>query len=76
MYCLSQAGKLRDGARSVTRTIQNNFFDGSKQEAIDILLLGNSLVGDLADKAGALLPKSHLHGKKLMLRIGNQSIER
>ena len=41
----SQAGKLRDGARSVTRTIQNNFFDGTKQESIDVLLLGSSLVG-------------------------------
>ncbi|XP_033108886.1 synaptojanin-1-like [Anneissia japonica] len=55
------AGKLRDGARSVTRTIQNNFFDGSKQEAIDILLLGNSLVGKLADKAGNILPREYLH---------------
>ncbi|XP_038053185.1 synaptojanin-1-like [Patiria miniata] len=64
----TRAGKLRDGARSVTRTIQNNFFDGSKQEAIDILLLGNSLVGELADKAGALLPKSHLHASPSVLR--------
>ncbi|XP_033638398.1 synaptojanin-1-like [Asterias rubens] len=64
----TRAGKLRDGARSVTRTIQNNFFDGSKQEAIDIMLLGNSLVGELADKAGALLPKSHLHASPSILR--------
>ncbi|XP_022094958.1 synaptojanin-1-like isoform X2 [Acanthaster planci] len=64
----TRAGKLRDGARSVTRTIQNNFFDGSKQEAIDILLLGNSLVGELADKAGSLLPKSHLHASPSILR--------
>uniref|UniRef100_A0A8C4LGX1 Synaptojanin-1 n=1 Tax=Equus asinus asinus TaxID=83772 RepID=A0A8C4LGX1_EQUAS len=51
----AKAGKLKDGARSVTRTIQNNFFDSSKQEAIDVLLLGNTLNSDLADKARALL---------------------
>ncbi|XP_071486371.1 synaptojanin-1-like [Diadema antillarum] len=62
------AGKLRDGARSVTRTIQNNFFDGSKQESIDILLLGSSLIGSLADKASALLPSSHLHASPEILR--------
>ncbi len=58
----NQAG---DAARSATRTIQNNFMDSSKQEAIDILLLGNTLRGDLADKARALLSTSNLHGKEL-----------
>jgi phosphatidylinositol-bisphosphatase len=48
----------------VRRTIRNNFFDGSKQEAIDILLLGNTFVGELGDRARALLPGSFLHGKK------------
>ena len=48
---------------SVRRTIKNNFFDGSKQEAIDILLLGNTFVGELGDRARALLPASFLHGK-------------
>lgn len=57
-----QAGKLKDGARSVTRTIQNNFFDSSKQEAIDILRLGSTLNSDLADKARALLTTSSLYG--------------
>lgn len=47
----------------MTRTIQNNFFDSSKQEAIDILLLGNTLNSDLADKARALLTTGYLHGK-------------
>uniref|UniRef100_A0A8B9UAD4 Synaptojanin-1 n=1 Tax=Anas zonorhyncha TaxID=75864 RepID=A0A8B9UAD4_9AVES len=46
----AKAGKLKDGARSVTRTIQNNFFDSSKQEAIDVLLLGNTLNSDLSVK--------------------------
>uniref|UniRef100_A0A8C5A4R4 phosphoinositide 5-phosphatase n=1 Tax=Gadus morhua TaxID=8049 RepID=A0A8C5A4R4_GADMO len=50
----AKVGKLKDGARSVTRTIQNNFFDSSKQEAIDILRLGSTLNSDLADKARAL----------------------
>ncbi|NWV32703.1 SYNJ1 protein, partial [Grantiella picta] len=58
----AKAGKLKDGARSVTRTIQNNFFDSSKQEAIDVLLLGNTLNSDLADKARALLTTSSLRG--------------
>ena len=47
-------GKLRDGARSVQRTIKNNFLDSNKQEAIDILLL-NSYVGELGWKTRALL---------------------
>uniref|UniRef100_A0A3Q2ZC69 Synaptojanin-1 n=1 Tax=Hippocampus comes TaxID=109280 RepID=A0A3Q2ZC69_HIPCM len=59
----AKAGKLKDGARSVTRTIQNNFFDSSKQEAIDILRLGSTLNSDLADKARALLTTSSLYGK-------------
>ncbi|NXN98796.1 SYNJ1 protein, partial [Rhinopomastus cyanomelas] len=61
----AKAGKLKDGARSVTRTIQNNFFDSSKQEAIDVLLLGNTLNSDLADKARALLTTSSLRGNIL-----------
>uniref|UniRef100_A0A8C2JZM4 phosphoinositide 5-phosphatase n=1 Tax=Cyprinus carpio TaxID=7962 RepID=A0A8C2JZM4_CYPCA len=56
----AKGGKLKDGARSVTRTIQNNFFDTSKQEAIDILRLGSTLNSDLADKARALLTTSSL----------------
>uniref|UniRef100_A0A8B9H4V3 phosphoinositide 5-phosphatase n=1 Tax=Astyanax mexicanus TaxID=7994 RepID=A0A8B9H4V3_ASTMX len=59
---LDGKAKLKDGARSVTRTIQNNFFDSSKQEAIDILRLGSTLNSDLADKARALLTTSSLYG--------------
>ncbi|XP_078456013.1 synaptojanin-1 isoform X1 [Lampetra planeri] len=47
--------KLKDGARSVTRTIQNNFFDGAKQEAMDLLLLGCVLNSEAADKARTLI---------------------
>ena len=60
--------KLHDGAVSVRRTIRNNFFDGSKQEAIDILLLGNTFVGELGDRARALLPGSFLHASPAILR--------
>ncbi|XP_063812516.1 synaptojanin-1 isoform X3 [Pseudophryne corroboree] len=64
----AKGGKLKDGARSVTRTIQSNFFDGSKQEAIDVLLLGNTLNSDLADKARALLTTGCLHASPRVLR--------
>uniref|UniRef100_A0A8C1ZVA9 phosphoinositide 5-phosphatase n=1 Tax=Cyprinus carpio TaxID=7962 RepID=A0A8C1ZVA9_CYPCA len=63
----AKGGKLKDGARSVTRTIQNNFFDTSKQEAIDILRLGSTLNSDLADKARALLTTSSLYASPRVL---------
>ncbi|XP_062944981.1 synaptojanin-1 isoform X5 [Cynocephalus volans] len=65
---LEGKAKLKDGARSVTRTIQNNFFDTSKQEAIDILLLGNTLNSDLADKARALLTTGSLRASSKVLK--------
>lgn len=52
-----------DGARSAARTIQNNLLDSSKQEAIDILLVGSTLNSELADRARILLPSNILHGK-------------
>lgn len=51
-----------DGARSAARTIQNNLLDNSKQEAIDILLVGSTLNTELADRARTLLPYNTLHG--------------
>ncbi|KAJ4444743.1 hypothetical protein ANN_06540 [Periplaneta americana] len=54
--------KLMDGARSAARTIQNNLLDNSKQEAIDVLLLGSTLNSELADRARILLPSNMLHG--------------
>ncbi|KAI8520793.1 Synaptojanin-1 [Branchiostoma belcheri] len=63
----SKVGKLADGARSVSRTIQNNFFDGTKQEAIDILLLGNTLNSELADRARVLLATNNLHSSPSVL---------
>ncbi|XP_032229504.2 synaptojanin-1 [Nematostella vectensis] len=62
------ASKLRDGARSVKRTIRSNFLDGSKQEAIDLLLLGNTFVGELGERARALLYSSFLHSSPRILR--------
>ncbi|XP_077150096.1 synaptojanin-1 isoform X2 [Ranitomeya variabilis] len=73
---LEGKAKLKDGARSVTRTIQNNFFDGSKQEAIDVLLLGNTLNSDLADKARALLTTGSLHVSELMLQSATPRVLR
>jgi hypothetical protein len=51
-----------DAARSASRTIQNNFLDISKQEAMLVLLLGSNLKNDFADKARALLTNSFLYG--------------
>ncbi|XP_061177920.1 synaptojanin-1-like [Saccostrea echinata] len=59
--------KYSDATRSASRTIQNNFLDNSKQEAIDILLLGNTLRGELADKARALLTTRILHAPPAIL---------
>ncbi|XP_051871303.1 synaptojanin-1 isoform X8 [Pristis pectinata] len=70
----AKGGKFKDGARSVTRTIQNNFFDSSKQEAIDILLLGNTLNSDLADKARALLTTGSLHVPELTLQSASPKV--
>lgn len=58
---LEGKSKLKDGSRSMVRTIQNNLLDSSKQEAIDVLLLGSAMSSELADRARALLPTSMLH---------------
>ncbi|CAH0562090.1 unnamed protein product [Brassicogethes aeneus] len=60
--------KLMDGARSAARTIQNNLLDNSKQEAIDILLVGSTLSTELADRARTLLPCNTLHAPPQVLR--------
>ncbi|CAB3386484.1 Hypothetical predicted protein [Cloeon dipterum] len=60
--------KLMDGARSAARTIQNNLLDNSKQEAIDILLVGSNLNSELADRARILLPQVLLHAPTPVLR--------
>ncbi|XP_064476937.1 synaptojanin-1-like isoform X2 [Ornithodoros turicata] len=65
---LEGKSKLKDGSRSMVRTIQNNLLDGSKQEAIDVLLLGSALSSELADRARALLPTGMLHLPPSILR--------
>lgn len=60
--------KLMDGARSAARTIQNNLLDNSKQEAIDILLLGSTLNSELSDRTRILLPSNILHTSTPVLR--------
>ncbi|XP_065165114.1 synaptojanin-1 [Atheta coriaria] len=62
------SSKLIDGARSAARTIQNNLLDNSKQEAIDILLVGSTLSTELADRARTLLPYNTLHAPPHVLR--------
>ena len=58
-------GKLKDGARSVSRTIQSNFFDGVKQEAIKLLLVGDVYSEESADKGRMLLDNPALWGEGL-----------
>lgn len=58
-------GKLKDGARSMSRTIQSNFFDGVKQEAIKLLLVGDVCPEDAADKGRMLLDNAALLGEGL-----------
>lgn len=56
----ANVGKLKDGARTVSRTIQTNFFDGAKQEAIDLLLVGDFQSDDYAEKGRMLMDSSAL----------------
>nr|XP_036881864.1 synaptojanin-2 [Manis javanica] len=56
----AKVGKLKDGARSVSRTIQSNFFDGVKQEAIKLLLVGDVYAEESADKGRVLLDNTAL----------------
>ncbi len=65
---MGASNKLIDGARSAARTIQNNLLDSSKQEAIDILLVGSTLSSELADRARILLPTNMLHAPTTILR--------
>ncbi|KAM6354603.1 synaptojanin-2 [Podargus strigoides] len=55
-----KVGKLKDGARSVSRTIQSNFFDAVKQEAIDLLLMGDFFNEEYADKGKMLMDHTAL----------------
>ncbi|XP_062954503.1 synaptojanin-2 isoform X2 [Cynocephalus volans] len=56
----AKVGKLKDGARSVSRTIQSSFFDGVKQEAIKLLLVGDVYNEESTDKGRMLLDNTAL----------------
>uniref|UniRef100_K7G8L8 Synaptojanin-2 n=1 Tax=Pelodiscus sinensis TaxID=13735 RepID=K7G8L8_PELSI len=56
----AKVGKLKDGARSVSRTIQSNFFDNVKQEAIKLLLMGDFFSEEYADKGKMLMDNTAL----------------
>ncbi|NXE33964.1 SYNJ2 protein, partial [Ptilorrhoa leucosticta] len=56
----NKVGKLKDGARSVSRTIQSNFFDTVKQEAIELLLMGDFFREEYADKGKMLMDQTAL----------------
>ncbi|XP_037376497.1 synaptojanin-2 isoform X2 [Talpa occidentalis] len=64
----AKVGKLKDGARSVSRTIQSNFFDGVKQEAIKLLLVGDVHSDEAADKGRMLLDNTALLVNPQILR--------
>ncbi|XP_074982934.1 synaptojanin-2 isoform X2 [Caretta caretta] len=56
----AKVGKLKDGARAVSRTIQSNFFDSVKQEAIKLLLMGDFFSEEHADKGRMLMDNTAL----------------
>uniref|UniRef100_A0A8C0XMG0 phosphoinositide 5-phosphatase n=1 Tax=Castor canadensis TaxID=51338 RepID=A0A8C0XMG0_CASCN len=58
----AKVGKLKDGARSMSRTIQSNFFDGVKQEAVKLLLVGDVHNEESTDKGRMLLDSTALLG--------------
>ncbi|XP_075059511.1 synaptojanin-2 isoform X2 [Mixophyes fleayi] len=64
----AKVGKLKDGARTVSRTIQTNFFDSGKQEAIDLLLMGDFNSDEYADKGRMLTDNSTLLVNPIVLK--------
>lgn len=47
----------------MSRTIQSNFFDAVKQEAIELLLMGDFFTEEYADKGKMLMDHTALLGK-------------
>ncbi|XP_045150372.1 synaptojanin-2 isoform X3 [Echinops telfairi] len=56
----AKVGKLKDGARSMSRTIQSNFLEGVKQEAVKLLLVGDVCSEESADKGRVLMDNTAL----------------
>uniref|UniRef100_A0A8C3PUZ7 Synaptojanin-2 n=1 Tax=Chrysolophus pictus TaxID=9089 RepID=A0A8C3PUZ7_CHRPC len=71
-----KVGKLKDGARSVSRTIQSNFFDAVKQEAIKLLLMGDFFSEEYADKGKMLMDHTALLGEAITPSILKAMSER
>ncbi|GFY12047.1 synaptojanin-1 [Trichonephila clavipes] len=71
---LEGRSKLKDGSRSVVRTIQNNLLDSSKQEAIDILLLGDVLYSETAERARSVLPPNLLDSESKVSLLGAPAV--
>uniref|UniRef100_A0A8C8SP90 Synaptojanin-2 n=1 Tax=Pelusios castaneus TaxID=367368 RepID=A0A8C8SP90_9SAUR len=69
----AKVGKIKDGARSVSRTIQSNFFDSVKQEAIKLLLMGDFFSEEYADKGKMLMDNTALLGKSGVNRNNQHS---
>lgn len=61
--------KAQDAARSANRTIQNNFLDSVKQEAMNILLHGATESVELSDKVQTLFDTVALPRKILNVII-------
>uniref|UniRef100_A0A8C0XQE6 Synaptojanin-2 n=1 Tax=Castor canadensis TaxID=51338 RepID=A0A8C0XQE6_CASCN len=77
----AKVGKLKDGARSMSRTIQSNFFDGVKQEAVKLLLVGDVHNEESTDKGRMLLgslriPKSSefTNFKRVRIAMGTWNV--
>uniref|UniRef100_A0A2C9JV86 phosphoinositide 5-phosphatase n=1 Tax=Biomphalaria glabrata TaxID=6526 RepID=A0A2C9JV86_BIOGL len=62
--------KYSDASRTASRTIQNNFLDGSKQEAIDILLMGSSLSWSIFCTPCQLM----FHGETYRVCVGTYNV--
>uniref|UniRef100_A0A914HAX0 phosphoinositide 5-phosphatase n=1 Tax=Globodera rostochiensis TaxID=31243 RepID=A0A914HAX0_GLORO len=68
---LEGKSKLKDASRSLVRTIQNNLMDASKQESIDLLLLGHLFGDNKFDKLSNVLPSSLLKASSYFFEYSN-----
>jgi hypothetical protein len=68
-FCL-RFHQAKDAATSATRTIQNNFLDSNKQDAIDLLLFGSGRRTDLRDKALTLLDAPCMYSMYHVIEVG------
>lgn len=69
IYVYAISLQYKDVATSATRAIQNNFLDSSKQDAINVLLLGGRQRTTLDDVAYTLDLTNSMHGMLLFLYV-------